>query len=118
VKYSVIVVDDSPFYREFLKHIINAMEEFVVIDTASDAYDAREKIKKHDPDLVTIDINMPKMDGVVFLKNLMRLRPMPSFIISSEQGRDREIYEEGALAFIKKKGEEEDENTFMERLRS
>ncbi len=118
MKYKVIVVDDSPFYREFLKNIINAIDEFEVVEVAEDAYDAREKIKKYDPDLVTIDINMPKMDGVVFLKNLMRLRPMPSFIVSSEIGRDKEIYEEGALAFIKKKTEDEDENVFYGRVRN
>jgi len=114
----VIIIDDSSFYREFLKSVIDSLDEFEVVATAEDAYDAREKIKLYDPDLVTIDINMPKMNGVVFLKNLMRLRPMPSFVVSSEIGRDREVFEEGALAFIKKKGIEESAEGFIERVRN
>lgn len=118
MKYQVIVVDDSPTFRDFIRSVINQIEEFEVIDTANDAYDAREKIKKYDPDLVLIDINMPKMDGILFLKNLMRLRPMPSFVISGEKGRNREIYEEGALGFIEKKKDGETIEAFIERVKN
>jgi len=117
MKYTVIIVDDSPFYREFLRECVESIEEFEVVSTAIDAYDAREKIKKYDPDLLLIDINMPKMDGVTFLKNVMRLRPMPSFIVSTEIGRDREVYEEGALAFIAKKTDIEMQEEFLKRLK-
>ncbi|MCG3719899.1 response regulator, partial [Aliarcobacter butzleri] len=70
--YTVLVIDDSASMRSILKDMINSIEDFEVIAVATDAYDAREKIKEYEPDLVTIDINMPKMDGVTFLRNLMR----------------------------------------------
>ncbi|KIM02638.1 MAG: hypothetical protein KU29_14030 [Sulfurovum sp. FS06-10] len=58
--YTVLVIDDSASMRRIIKDIINNIDDFEVIDTASDAYDAREKIKLYEPDLVTIDLNMPK----------------------------------------------------------
>lgn len=116
--YRVVVVDDSSFYRQFLEQIINSFEEFEVVATAEDAYDAREKIKNHKPDLVTIDINMPKMDGIVFLRNLMRLHPMPSFILSSDPSRGKEAYEDGALGFVEKTRTGENPEEFIRRLHS
>ena len=80
--YTVLVIDDSASMRRIIKDMINSIDEFEVIGVATDAYDAREKIKEYEPDLVTIDINMPKMDGVTFLRNLMRLHPMPAVVIS------------------------------------
>ncbi|MFA7083668.1 MAG: chemotaxis-specific protein-glutamate methyltransferase CheB [Arcobacteraceae bacterium] len=100
--YTVIVIDDSPSMRRILKDMINNIEEFEVIAEAVDAFDAREKIKKYEPDIVTIDINMPKMDGVVFLRNLMRLHPMPAVIISGESVRGNDIFDDGAVGFIPK----------------
>ena len=73
--YTVLVIDDSISMRKIIRDLINKIEDFEVVDTATDAYDAREKIKQLEPDLVTIDINMPKMDGVTFLRNLMRAPP-------------------------------------------
>ncbi len=100
--YTILVIDDSPSMRRILKDIINSMDDFEVIDTASDAYDAREKIKLHEPDMVTIDLNMPKMDGAVFLRNLMKLHPMPAVVISSENARQSDIFDDGAVGFIEK----------------
>lgn len=114
--YRVIIIDDSKFYRDFLKEVIDGFEEFTVIATAEDAYDAREKIKLFKPDLVTIDINMPKMDGIVFLRNLMRLHPMPAFIVSSEAMRHKEAYEDGALGFVEKTQSGENPQEFVTRL--
>ncbi|MGD9970613.1 MAG: chemotaxis-specific protein-glutamate methyltransferase CheB [Sulfuricurvum sp.] len=116
--YRVIVIDDSDFYRRFLEQVINSFEDFEVVATAEDAYDAREKIKQFKPDLVTIDINMPKMDGIVFLKNLMRLHPMPSFIVSSEAARHKEAYEDGALGFVEKTRADENPQEFIHRLKT
>lgn len=116
MKYSVIVIDDSTLVREMLKAMINQIEGFEVIETAVDAYDAREKIKIYEPDLVTIDINMPKMDGVSFLKNLMRLHPMPAFIVSSDASKHQEVFDDGAMGFIKKRDAGEDNNIFFARL--
>ena len=100
-RYKVIVVDDSLSMRKIIKDIINKLENFEVVDTAIDAYDARKKIKLHEPHLVTIDLNMPKMDGMVFLKNLMNLHPMPAIIISSESFRKKDI-NKGAIGFVEK----------------
>lgn len=116
MKYSVIIIDDSTLVREMLKAMINQIEGFEVVETAVDAYDAREKIKIYEPDLVTIDINMPKMDGVSFLKNLMRLHPMPAFIVSSDASKHQEVFDDGAMGFIKKRDSGEDNNAFFARL--
>jgi len=56
--YTVLVIDDSPSMRRIIKDMINSIDEFEVIGVATDAYDAREKIKEYEPDLVTIDINI------------------------------------------------------------
>lgn len=82
-KKRVLVVDDSPTVRQVLTQIINSSPYLEVVDTAADPYQAREKIKKYNPDVLTLDIEMPKMDGISFLKNLMRLRPMPVIMIST-----------------------------------
>ena len=100
--YTVLVIDDSPSMRRIIKDMINSIDEFEVIGVATDAYDAREKIKEYEPDLVTIDINMPKMDGVTFLRNLMRLHPMPAVVISGESVRGNDIFDDGAVGFIPK----------------
>lgn len=100
--YTVLVIDDSLSMRKVIKDMINSLEDFEVVDTAADAFEARDKIKMLEPDLVTIDINMPKMNGVVFLRNLMRLHPMPAIIISGESVRDSDIFEDGAIGFVAK----------------
>ena len=100
--YTVLVIDDSVSMRKIIKDMINQLEDFEVVDTAADAFDAREKIKLLEPDLVTIDINMPKMDGVTFLRNLMRLHPMPAIVISGESVRGNDIFEDGAVGFVSK----------------
>ncbi len=100
--YTVLVIDDSISMRKVISDFINKIEDFEVVDTASDAYEAREKIKQLEPDLVTIDINMPKMDGVTFLRNLMRLHPMPAVVISGESVRGSDIFDDGAVGFIPK----------------
>ncbi len=100
--YTVLVIDDSASMRRVIKDMINSIDEFDVVDTAIDAYEAREKIKQLEPDLVTIDLNMPKMDGAVFLRNLMKLHPMPAVIISSEGARGNSIFDDGAVGFVEK----------------
>jgi len=82
-----------------------------------DAYDAREKIKQYEPDLVTIDINMPKMDGVTFLRNLMKLHPMPAVVISGESVRGSDIFDDGAVGFIPKQRLGESLIDFQTRLK-
>ncbi|TFH92260.1 protein-glutamate methylesterase/protein-glutamine glutaminase [Vibrio ouci] len=82
-KIKVLVVDDSPVYRALLSELINSDPDLEVVATAEDPLEARELIKVHNPDVLTLDIEMPKMNGVQFLKNLMRLRPMPVVMIST-----------------------------------
>jgi len=79
----VLIVDDSALVRRILTEVLSADPAIEVVGTASDAYVAREKIKQLNPDVLTLDVEMPKMDGVTFLRNLMRLRPMPVVMVSS-----------------------------------
>ena len=79
----VLIVDDSALVRRILSEVLSADPTLEVVGTASDAYMAREKIKQLNPDVLTLDVEMPKMDGVTFLRNLMRLRPMPVVMVST-----------------------------------
>ncbi len=102
----VLIIDDSSLVRQLLTEIFNSDPEINVVGTAKDPFDAREKIKKLNPDVLTLDVEMPKMDGITFLTNLMRLRPMPVVMISSltEKGADVtfEALELGAVDFVSK----------------
>jgi len=115
--YTVLVIDDSLSMRRILKDMINSIDEFDVIAEAKDAFDAREKIKQYEPDVVTIDINMPKMDGVTFLRNLMRLHPMPAVVVSGESVRGNSIFDDGAVGFIAKPENNEPMSSFQSRIK-
>ena len=82
-KIKLLIVDDSALVRQMLTQIFREVEDIVVVGTASDPLIARDKIKALNPDVLTLDVEMPRMDGVTFLRNLMRLRPMPVVMISS-----------------------------------
>jgi len=86
----VLIVDDSALTRKILREILSSDAEIEVVGTASDPYIARTKIKQLNPDVLTLDIEMPKMNGIDFLKNLMRLRPMPVVMVSTltQKGAD------------------------------
>lgn len=86
----VLIVDDSALVRSLLTEMLAADRQIEVIGTAADAQAAREKIKALNPDVLTLDVEMPRMDGITFLRNLMRLRPMPVVMVSSltERGAD------------------------------
>jgi two-component system chemotaxis response regulator CheB len=105
-KITVLIVDDSALVRKLLSEVLNSDADIEVIGTATDPYQAREKIKKLNPDVVTLDIEMPRMDGVTFLKNLMRLHPLPVIMVSTltEQGAQvtLEALEIGAVDFVAK----------------
>jgi len=102
----VLIVDDSALIRQLLSGILNADPMIEVVGTAQDPIFAREKIKELKPDVLTLDIEMPRMDGITFLKNLMRLHPMPVIMISTftEVGADITLnaLELGAVDFIAK----------------
>jgi len=105
-KIKVLVVDDSALVRQVLTSIFNDTPDLQVVGSAADPYVAREKIKQLNPDVLTLDVEMPKMDGVTFLGNLMRLRPMPVVMVSTltEQGADVTLraLEYGAVDFVAK----------------
>jgi two-component system chemotaxis response regulator CheB len=102
----VLIVDDSPLIRGLLTEILQQADDLKVVGSAEDPYQAREMIKSLNPDVITLDIEMPKMDGISFLRNLMRLRPMPVVMISTltQQGSPitLEALEIGAVDFIAK----------------
>jgi two-component system chemotaxis response regulator CheB len=79
----VLVVDDSALMRKVLTAILDSDLEIQVVGAARDPFDAREKIKALSPDVLTLDVEMPRMDGITFLGQLMRLRPMPVVMVSS-----------------------------------
>ncbi|ASY61702.1 Chemotaxis response regulator protein-glutamate methylesterase CheB [Sinorhizobium sojae CCBAU 05684] len=79
----VLVVDDSPTMRGLISAVLNADPEVRVVGQAADAFEARQAIKQLDPDVVTLDIEMPNMNGLEFLDKIMRLRPMPVIMVST-----------------------------------
>ncbi len=88
--YKVLIVDDSSLMRQLLTEILSSDPELAVIGTAGDPFVAREKIKALHPDVLTLDIEMPRMDGLTFLEKLMRGHPMPVVMISSLTERGAE----------------------------
>jgi two-component system chemotaxis response regulator CheB len=105
-KVRVLVVDDSALVRQLLTEILSADPAIEVVGTAQDAYMAREKIKRLNPDVLTLDVEMPRMDGISFLRNLMRLRPMPVVMCSTLTQRGADVtldaLELGAVDFVTK----------------
>ncbi len=104
----VVVVDDSALVRGLLAEIINRQADMRCVGVAGSALVAREMIRELDPDVITLDIEMPGMDGIEFLERLMRLRPMPVLMISSltERGADATMraLELGAVDYVAKPG--------------
>ncbi len=102
----VLVVDDSALIRSVVTHIVNKQADMTVVGVAPDPLIAREQIRKLDPDVITLDIEMPKMDGLDFLERLMRLRPTPVVMLSTltERGSSATLraLELGAVDFIAK----------------
>ncbi len=86
----VLIVDDSALMRQLLTRILESDPMLTVIGMAGDPYAAREQIKALNPDVLTLDIEMPRMDGLTFLEKLMRGHPMPVVMISplTEKGAD------------------------------
>jgi two-component system chemotaxis response regulator CheB len=105
-KTRVVVVDDSALVRSLLGEIINRQPDMECIGAASDPFVAREMIRNLNPDVITLDVEMPRMDGIDFLSKLMRLRPMPVVMVSTltERGADVTLraLELGAVDFVAK----------------
>ena len=105
-KIKVLIIDDSALIRSLLGEILSAYDNIQVVGAAEDPYEARDQIKRLRPDVLTLDIEMPRMNGITFLRNIMRLRPMPVIMISTltEEGAPAtlEALEIGAIDFIPK----------------
>lgn len=105
-KTTVVVVDDSALVRSILSEIINRQPDMECIGVASDPLVAREMIRNLNPDVITLDVEMPRMDGIDFLSKLMRLRPMPVVMVSTLTERGAEVtlkaLELGAVDFVAK----------------
>jgi two-component system chemotaxis response regulator CheB len=105
-KIRVLIVDDSLLIRKVLTEILSSSSDIEVVGAAEDPYVAREMIKELNPDVLTLDIEMPRMDGITFLRNIMRLRPMPVVMISALTESNAEVtltaLEIGAVDFIAK----------------
>ncbi|MFN3545396.1 MAG: chemotaxis response regulator protein-glutamate methylesterase [Thiobacillus sp.] len=106
MKIKVFIVDDSALIRSVMKEIVNSQPDMEVVGVAPDPLVARDLIKQTNPDVLTLDVEMPKMDGLDFLERLMRLRPMPVVMVSSLTERGSEItmraLELGAVDFVTK----------------
>ena len=105
-KIKVLIVDDSAVMRQFLSGILNESRDIEVVGTAMDPYIAANKINKFQPDVITLDIEMPRMDGLTFLSKLMIASPLPVIMVSSftEKGAKETLraLELGAVDFILK----------------
>lgn len=117
-RHKVLIIDDSKLIRDLLTSILNADARLQVVGCAAHPYQARQMIKDLEPDVLTLDIEMPHMNGIDFLKNLMRLRPMPVVMISTLTAKGSAItlqaMEIGAIDFLEKPA---DLNTIMDSYR-
>ena len=106
MKIKVLVVDDSAVMRAVLTEIINQAPDMEVVGTAPDAATARQRVKELSPDVLTLDVEMPNMNGLEFLDKVMRLRPMPVIMISSQTAQGSETtlqaLELGAVDYVAK----------------
>lgn len=113
-KIKVLCVDDSALIRKIISSIVNTQPDMEMVAVAPDPIVARDLIKQYNPDVLTLDVEMPRMDGLDFLERLMRLRPMPVIMVSSLTNKGSEItltaLELGAIDFVTKpqmKGEDD-----------
>ena len=98
----VLIVDDSLLFRETLKNKLETDESIEVIATAVDPYDARDKILAYEPDVMILDVQMPKMDGIEFLKRLMPQYPLPVVVMSALDNMVFDALKYGAVEFVNK----------------
>jgi len=105
-KIKVLIVDDSRMIRDVLTDILKEHDDIEVVGAAADAFQARDMIKELEPDVITLDIEMPKMNGLEFLDKLMRAKPMPVVMISAATEKGSEVtfraLELGAVDFVTK----------------
>lgn len=98
----VLIVDDSVVFREMVSRKLSVDKSIRVVATADDPFDARDKILKYDPDVIICDVEMPKMNGIEFIKRLLPQYPLPVVVVSSNPRTGAEARKAGALDFVEK----------------
>ncbi len=118
-KIRVLVVDDSTFFQGLLKKGLDSDPDIEVIASAGDPFEARDLILKHNPDVMTLDVNMPKMNGIDFLRKLMPQKPMKVVVVSSVANIVLDALKAGAIEFVAKPVEPDKEKiiAFMSELK-
>jgi two-component system chemotaxis response regulator CheB len=115
-KIRVLVVDDSLLSREFLVRGLNSDPDIEVVAKASDPFEARDKIIEYNPDVMTCDIQMPKMDGIEFIRRLLPQHPLPVVVVSSVSNAIFDALNAGAVEFVAKPAVGESADLFIKRL--
>jgi len=115
-KVRVLVVEDSLFFAKILEKKLSQDRNIEVVDYATDAYDARDKIIKYRPDVMTLDVEMPKMTGIEFLKKLMPQYPIPIVVVSALDDKVFDALNAGAVEFVNKPNTEVPMNEFIDNL--
>ncbi len=116
----VLIVDDSALFRKVLQTQLEKYEDIEIIGTASDVYEARYQIIENKPDVITLDIEMPRMDGITFLHKLMKSKPLPVIILSSQTNAGGSMalkaFDEGAIDVLDKPANKSEVNEMVESL--
>jgi two-component system chemotaxis response regulator CheB len=112
----VLIVEDSSFFASILKEKISLDKSIEVVGVASNAYEARDLILKHKPDVMTLDVEMPKMSGIDFLKKLMPQYPLPVVMVSAVNDSVFDALDAGAVDFVHKPTEERTLESFVKEL--
>ncbi|MEA5010169.1 MAG: chemotaxis response regulator protein-glutamate methylesterase [Angelakisella sp.] len=117
-KIKILIVDDSLLFRKTLENHLIMDSHFDVVGTAIDSKDAMDKIIKLKPDVLTLDVEMPKVNGIDFLKQLMPTHPMPVVVVSSQPANALNALDAGAVDFVRKPDEAKgvDFNSFINEL--
>lgn len=110
-KIKLLIVDDSQMFRETLKNNLES-PKITVVGTACDAFEAKEKVASLNPDVLIIDIQMPKMDGITFLEKLMEQYPLPCIMVTSSNVTEQEVLNAGAAGFLRKPRAQQEMTTF------
>lgn len=114
----VLIIDDSIFFRELISEALGREERITVVGMAGDPFEARDKILELEPDVITLDIEMPQMDGIEFLTKLMPQYPIPALVISGHGEQIFDALDAGAVDFLKKpeRNEKNIMDTFIQEL--
>jgi len=98
----VLIVDDSEVFRQILSKWIGSDHDIEIVGTAVDAFDARDKILLYEPDVITCDVEMPKINGIEFIRRLIPQYPIPVIVVSGISDKVFDALDAGAVEFVKK----------------